>query len=76
MAYGAETSAQIDIKKSQMTSKRLSAALVGRIRGYPCVEEVDNPVNLFFLLWKPLWIVGFISGQLTHNLLITISQLA
>jgi hypothetical protein len=45
MAYGAEASAQIDIKKSQMTSKRLSAALVGRIRGYPCVEEVDNPVN-------------------------------
>ena len=59
-----------------MTSKRLSAALVDRIEGYPCVEEVDNPVNLFFYLWKPMWIVGFIGGQPAHSLLITISQLA
>ena len=57
-----------------MTSKRLDAALVGRIRVHPCVEEVDNPVNLKNLLGKPLWIVGFVGGQLTNNLLITLSQ--
>ena len=59
-----------------MTSKRLSAALVGRIRVHPCVEEVDNPVNLKNLLGKPLWIVGFIGGQPSDSLLITVSQQA
>ena len=57
-----------------MTSKRLNAALVGRIRHYPCGEEVDNPVNLKNLLCLPLWIKGFIGGQPTHSLLITVIQ--